>query len=173
MESPIWVCKHGYLENYREGYSHECHDTPKIEQKPIEGQVYRVIKYVDAGRADGLKVVKDVYDIGLQYPKLTEEELMKMNNLSRVKAYYIHREFYQPNYDNAALLETVPDFRNTLLWSPLVSTNEKGEATVEFFCSDINTGFVGKIEGVSREGLLGTKDFEFAVRKTKPLKSGK
>jgi hypothetical protein len=113
---------------------------------------------------------QDICGIIYHYPKFTEEEILKMNNLSRVKAYYIHREFYQPNYDNAALLETVPDFRNTLLWSPLVSTNEKGEATVEFFCSDINTGFVGKIEGVSGEGLLGAKDFEFAVRKTKPVK---
>jgi hypothetical protein len=94
----------------------------------------------------------------------TEEELLARNNLSRIKAYYVRREFYEPKYDNTDLLnDPSPDYRNTLLWKPMVVTDEKGEATLEFFCSDINTGFVGRIEGVSGEGLLGKSDFEFSV----------
>lgn len=170
LESPFWVCKHGYLEGYKDGYSHECNDTTRT--KPVDGKTYRLIKYV---RIDGsrLEVVADVYDIEFQDPKFTEEELLKMNNLSSLKAYYVHREFYQPNYDNVTWQDSLSDFRNTLLWRPLVITNEKGEATVEFFCSDLNTGFVGTIEGINGEGLLGTKDFEFSVRKILPAKSGK
>jgi len=39
---------------------------------------------------------------------------------------------------------------------------------VSFFCSDINTEFVGRIEGVGGEGLLGAGYFKFTVRKLKP-----
>ena len=168
LDLNIWVCKHGYLEGYKVGYSHECNDTTNT--KPIEGKTYRLIKYEPIGRG---KIVRDVSDIEYHDPKFTEEELLKMNNLSRVKAYYAHREFYQPNYDKETADDLLPDFRNTLLWKPSVVTNERGEATLEFFCSDINTRFVGKIEGVGGEGLLGTKDFEFAVIGRKPINQGK
>jgi len=96
---------------------------------------------------------------------LTEEELLKKFNLSRVKAYYSTREFYKPNYDQKTEEVFIPDFRNTLLWEPSVITNEKGEATLSFYCSDINTDFVGRIEGVGGDGLLGTGYFNFKVRK--------
>ena len=103
------------------------------------------------------------------FPKITEEELLIINNLTRVKAYYANREFYNPNYDQETE-EVIPDFRNTLLWEPSVITDEKGEATLSFFCSDINTDFVGRIEGVNGEGLLGTGYFKFTVRKLKPTR---
>jgi len=87
-----------------------------------------------------------------------------MNNLSRIKAYYVRREFYEPKYDNADLLnDPSPDYRNTLLWKPMIVTDEKGEAALEFYCSDINTRFAGNIEGLNGEGLLGTHSFEFSV----------
>jgi hypothetical protein len=169
----VWVCKHGYLENYRPGYSHgpSCHgnDGDTAKPKPIEGKQYRVIKYEYVPKYGGV-VVTDVFNMIWHYPKFTEEELLQMNNLSRVKAYYPHREFYQPNYDKETGGVLISDFRNTLVWAPSVNTNEKGEATVEFFCSDLNTGFVGRIEGVSGEGLVGTEDFEFTVLKTKSIR---
>ena len=40
---------------------------------------------------------------------------------------------------------------------------KKGEAEVSFYCSDINTGFVGIAEGVDGMGLLGTGKCEFGV----------
>lgn len=95
-----------------------------------------------------------------------------MNNLSRIRAYYVHREFYRPVYDETAPPDGYPDFRNTLLWSPLTVTDENGEATVEFYCSDLNTGFVGTIEGLNGEGLLCNENFEFSVIKAKPSDQG-
>jgi hypothetical protein len=100
-------------------------------------------------------------------PRFTEEQLLKINNLSRIKAYYGNREFYKPDYDKMILETNIPDFRNTLLWEPSVITDKNGEATLSFFCSDINTDFVGRIEGVGGEGLLGTGFFKFTVRKLK------
>jgi len=40
---------------------------------------------------------------------------------------------------------------------------------IEFFCSDIHTGFVGIVEGVSGDGKLASETFEFKVLKTKPF----
>jgi len=99
-----------------------------------------------------------------QNQRFTEKELLERYNLSRIKSYERRREFYEPKYDNTALLnDPSPDFRNTLLWKPMIVTDEKGEAVLEFFCSDINTHFVGNIEGISGEGMLGTTGFEFSV----------
>jgi hypothetical protein len=98
---------------------------------------------------------------------LTEEELLRLNNLFKIKAYFSKHEFYQPNYDKEYIPISVPDYRNTLMWNPSIITNEKGEATVSFYCSDLNTEFVGKIEGVGGDGLLCTDSFKIKVRKLK------
>jgi hypothetical protein len=128
--------------------------------KPTPGNwYYQMIAY-------GTPAEHLVY-IVYQPPRMNEDELLKLNNLSRVKAYYGNREFYKPNYDKKSEADIIPDFRNTLLWEPSVITDEKGEATLSFFCSDINTDFVGRIEGVGGEGLLGSGYFKFTVRKLK------
>ena len=84
-----------------------------------------------------------------------------MNNLWRTKGYYAAREFYKP--DEIDMQLSTPDARNTLLWEPSVITDEKGEAEVSFYCSDINTGFTGVVEGVDGTGLLGSGKCEFRV----------
>ena len=98
-----------------------------------------------------------------QGEEFTEEELLRMNNLWRVKGYYGTREFYQP--DELDMQSPMPDARNVLLWKPDIVTDEKGEAEVEFFCSDINTSFVGVMEGTDGLGNLGTSQCEFRVLK--------
>jgi hypothetical protein len=134
---------------------------PYLEKKPIPGKVYFVIYNYNT---PGEYTRRETYF----RPKYTEDELLKLNNLSRVKAYYGKREFYQPIYDKEKQDDIIPDYRNTLLWEPEVITDENGEAKLNFFCSDLNTDFVGRIEGVSGEGLLGTGYFKFTVRKLIP-----
>ena len=97
------------------------------------------------------------------YPQYTEEELLKMNGLARIKGYYPKKEFYQPDYDKEQ--DPLPDYRNTLLWAPNIITDESGNATLEFFTSDINSAFYGIVEGISANGLLGKATFEFIVTK--------
>jgi hypothetical protein len=128
------------------------------EKKPIPGKTYAVIYLYDTPGEYTRKVT-------YYYPKYSEEELLIRNNLSRVKAYYGNREFYKPDYDQNPGDIHIPDYRNTLLWEPSVITDEKGEATLSFYCSDINTFFIGRIEGVGGEGLLGNGSFNFSVRR--------
>lgn len=163
-----WVCEcataEDYLNDY-DGYSHHPAGSPGDNYKgkrlaPVNGKQYTLIKYEPKGR-NGIWIVTDIKYKIYQGPEFTEEELLKMNNLYRTKGYYASREFYQPDEVDMSL--STPDARNTLLWQPSVITDEKGEATVSFYCSDINTGFVGIAEGVDGTGLLGTGKCEFRV----------
>ena len=165
-----WVCDcnsrtpNGYLNDYM-GYSHHptgCSSCYPVLKKsiPINGKDYELIKYEPIGK-NGAWIVTDIKTITYNGPEFTEEELLRMNNLWRTKGYYTSREFYQP--DEIDMQFSTPDARNTLLWAPSVITDEKGEAEVHFYCSDINTGFIGVVEGVNGNGLLGNAKCEFRV----------
>lgn len=144
-----------------------CH--PGSRRKPVEGKEYTVLrdngyKFLPNGRI----AFWDFYRINYKYPKLTEEELLRRNNMGRVKGYYAYKEFYQPNYeDQNEQSASLPDFRNTLIWEPSLITDKNGEATISFFCSDLPLLFTGHIEGVSGEGLLGSTRFELSVKEAK------
>jgi hypothetical protein len=151
LSTADYVCRYNVL---------NCRNHPNLfdNRKPVEGAKYLV--------ESGGGYLYEVYH-ARQGPKLTEKQLLKMYNLSKTKAYFNSREFYNPNYDKENAENNLPDFRNTLLWEPSVITDEKGEATLSFYCSDIYTDFIGRIEGVSSDGLLGTEYFNFTVRKLK------
>ncbi|GAA3974938.1 hypothetical protein [Mucilaginibacter dorajii] len=132
--------------------------------KPIEGQKYTIwVGATPPTKAPFSFGTGDFKEIIYHYPKFTEEELLKKFNLTRIKGYYEKREFYQPNYDKES--DPLPDYRNTLLWAPVMITDKNGEATLNFFCSDINSNFIGTVEGVGSNGLLGKKEFYFNVIK--------
>jgi hypothetical protein len=149
-----YVCEYGYLNcpyHTRDDYG---------STKPIPGNWYNQI--LGAG-TPAIRVVRVPY----LPPNFSEEQLLGMSNLSRVKSYVKVREFYKPDYDKKNGDELIPDFRNTLLWEPSVFTDMKGEVTLSFYCSDINSTFTGRIEGVGGDGLLGAAYFNFNVRKVK------
>lgn len=99
--------------------------------------------------------------------QFTEAELLAIFNIASIKGYYGKKVFYEPIYDEVTINDPHADYRNTLYWKPDLITNVQGEATVSFFCSDINTSFLGSVEGVSGDGLLGAENFEFSVKKNK------
>ena len=120
--------------------------------KPVEGVIY-----------------DNMNGVPYRYPdsNLTEAQLLEMFNITMIKGYYGKKVFYEPIYDEVTITDPTPDYRNTLFWKPDIITNKQGEATVDFFCSDLNTIFLGNIEGVSGDGLIGAENFEFNVRKNK------
>ena len=60
-------------------------------------------------------------------------------------------EFYNPDYSNAKLPE-VKDYRRTLYWNPNVTTDNFGQATIEFYNSSACTSVDVSAEGVTRFG---------------------
>ncbi len=134
------------------------------DERPIEGHTYIVWTGPNPPTThpfsfDATNTKRIVY----HYPQYTEEELLKKFGLAQSKGYYPKKEFYQPDYDKEK--DPLPDYRNTLLWAPDIVTDENGNATLEFFSSDINTRFYGLIEGISGNGIIGKSDFEFTVTK--------
>jgi len=134
------------------------------DERPVEGQTYIVWTGPNPPTSHPFSFNStNTKQIVYHYPKYTEEELLKMWGLARAKGYYPKKEFYQPDYDKAP--DPLPDYRNTLLWAPDIITDENGNATLEFFSSDINTAFYGIVEGISGTGMVGKCDFEFMVTK--------
>ena len=163
----VYVCTTcNYLINYRTDYSAHHNELGKCRAEgrkpPVWGKTYEIAKFKYNASGSHF-IVEDRQTVIYQGVVYTEEELLRMNNLWRVKGYYGTREFYQP--DELDMQSPLPDARNVLLWKPDIITDEKGEAEVEFFCSDINTSFVGVIEGTDGLGNLGTSQCEFRVLK--------
>lgn len=158
------TCKH--LINYRTDYNAHHNPLGKCPAKgrvpPVRGKSYVIAKFKYIG-SGGYFVVEDQQTIIYQGIFYTEEELLRMNNLFRIKGYYGKREFYQP--DELDIQSPIPDARNVLLWKPDIITDEQGKAEVDFFCSDVNTGFVGVIEGTDGIGNIGSSNCEFRVVK--------
>ena len=159
-----YVCGCGYLQNYKPDYNAHpwwkpCHISSDKRTTPIEGKQYEIVKFKHLGGNQFSLIDKQTVVYHANH--YSEEELLRMNNLWRTKGYYGKREFYQP--DEVDIQLSTPDARNTLLWAPSVITDEKGEAEVHFYCSDINTGFIGVIEGIDGNGLLGNAKCEFRV----------
>lgn len=163
--NPAWVCECSpqYLNDYLPGYTHHPQGSARSGNYkrllPEHGRFYRLIKYEP--KEDGIWYVKDIKELEYRGPYYSDEELLRMNNIWREKGYYGKREFYHA--DEADMLTSVPDARNTLFWAPDIVTDAKGEATVSFFCSDINTVFDIYAEGVGENSLLGFNKEKFRV----------
>lgn len=78
----------------------------------------------------------------------------------------LQREFYSPLYETPAQnASRTPDFRNLLYWTPEVKTDEQGFSKLSFYSSDKKGKFLVVIEGLTQNGLAGTKKLEFDVNK--------
>jgi len=77
----------------------------------------------------------------------------------------LQREFYSPAYDTKEQLENrIPDFRNTLLWSPAVHTSKDGKATIQFYSSDLAGRYVVVLQGMSANGDFVSAIHAFEVK---------
>ncbi|NLR62584.1 hypothetical protein HGH93_31115 [Chitinophaga polysaccharea] len=172
-KSPVYTDKYlGYLDSIAkyEGntdYVGECGwlNCPdgRTNIKPVEGKTYPVFSPEVKSHRQRVILTKDnFHEVVYHYPKYTEAELLKVTKMGIVKGYYQSREFYEPDYDK----ESNPgiDTRNTLLWKPVIVTDKNGEATVQFFCSDVARQFMGIAEGVTGDGVLGVGQFKFRIR---------
>lgn len=132
--------------------------------KPVEGVTYSELAEPRRSQVSGHPfsfTTNDYKKVTYHYPKYTEEDLLKKFKMAIVKGYFKSKEFYEPDYDKIDKSES--DMRNTLLWKQIV-TDKNGEAVLSFFCSDISSQFMGIVEGVGDEGLLGVSRFSFSVK---------
>lgn len=88
---------------------------------------------------------------GTAYPKLS--------------GYDVPREFYSPKYALAdERPKTIPDFRATLYWNPIIKTDADGKAAVTFWNSDEKTSVRVAVEGISGAGTPAVGKVEYTVK---------
>jgi hypothetical protein len=74
------------------------------------------------------------------------------------------REFYAPRYDTQLALQgRIPDFRNLLHWAPDVDTDAQGKAQLSFYTSDQAGHYRVIVQGMTKNGMAGSKTFTFEV----------
>jgi hypothetical protein len=61
-------------------------------------------------------------------------------------------------------MNRTPDLRNTLYWNPLLKTNSRGEADVEFMTSDLPGEYIIDVHGISGSGNTETIRKSFIVK---------
>ena len=77
----------------------------------------------------------------------------------------LQREFYAPRYDTPALRQSrLPDYRNLLYWNPSVISWSNTPQNLEFYTGDQAGKYVVVVQGMSANGLSGSKIFTFDVK---------
>ncbi|VAW23004.1 hypothetical protein MNBD_BACTEROID01-2230 [hydrothermal vent metagenome] len=59
-----------------------------------------------------------------------------------------------PDYSKIEPQTRIPDLRYLICWKPDVKLNDKGEATVEFYTSDVEGEFIVKVVALSNDGEI-------------------
>lgn len=68
----------------------------------------------------------------------------------------LKEEFYSPEYSADSLKSSrIPDYRNTLYWSPENHIDDNGKTFVEFYTSDESADYTIVVRGISEDGKQG------------------
>jgi hypothetical protein len=66
-------------------------------------------------------------------------------------------EFVSPVYDDESKrLSRKPDFRNVLYWNPHIETDNDGNASIEFYTSDLEGEFAVVVKAIAKDGQLSS-----------------
>jgi hypothetical protein len=76
----------------------------------------------------------------------------------------LKREFYSPKYENEDQKKSrLPDQRYLLYWNPKVITGKDGHQQLEFYTSDIPGEYKIVVEGITKDGHVGSSSASFKV----------
>ncbi len=77
----------------------------------------------------------------------------------------LQREFYSPSYHTEALVNSrMPDFRNTLYWSPNLVVDKAGNSKFSFYTADRKGNYLVVIQGVDENGNPVSTTTTFQVK---------
>ncbi len=80
------------------------------------------------------------------------------------KGYYTSRQFYAPKYDDPKTNLVVADLRSTIHWIPNILTNEKGNASFEYFNAGSKGTYRVVVEGLDSDGHIGRRVYRYQVQ---------
>jgi hypothetical protein len=99
------------------------------------------------GDLDG--IVLNPHAVVLDYPGIPEK-----------------REFFAPQYTTEEQINSrMPDYRTLLYWSPEISFDTEQKKQISFYSSDLPGKYVLVVQGLSKQGVPGTQEIYFTVKK--------
>jgi hypothetical protein len=135
----------------------------------------KILMNYDPLKVNKLEVITNKYINGeFIYPGIVnfttyhgDMEELKLDSKAVILDYeglQLKREFYSPVYKTEQqALSRLPDFRDLLYWAPNVQTDTSGQATVEFYTSDMKGKYVAVLQGMDDAGYAGSYYFTFDV----------
>lgn len=126
-----------------------CMNHYHTGKKPVVGQEY---KYAGpAATPTGMIIYKHCMTCRSCYVEKAQTFLTAISG--------IHLPWEPYNVDSVKFDPTLPALYSTLYWSPLVLTDDKGEAVFAFYTNDIKGRFVTLLQGMSSVGALKGQAF--------------
>lgn len=80
------------------------------------------------------------------------------------KGYTSSRVFYSPKYEVTRSTMQGLDYRSTVYWNPRVLTDEKGNASFEFYNADGKGTYRVIAEGIDKDGNIGRTNYRYKVQ---------
>ena len=101
--------------------------------------------------------------------KISKDELLAMlpknNEIEFIPGgYSTGRTFYSPKYENTSGNTAGGDYRSTIYWNPVITTDKTGNASFEFFNSDGAGTYKAIIEGIDKDGNIGRYVYRYKVQ---------
>lgn len=85
--------------------------------------------------------------------------------LTEYNGLQVKREFYSPVYKTTEQVRSrEPDRRNVLFWAPAIRTTSSGKGEIEFYTSDVRGKYAVSVQGISDDGLPGSRILTFDVK---------
>lgn len=130
-------------------------DPLKIKKVEIMARKY----YLGGLTADGIVSFKTYEGDLAGYQLDANAVVVEYDGLQR------EREFYAPVYETGAQINSrIPDTRNALYWAPRIKTAGAGPQQLSFYTGDLKGKFAVVVQGISKDGLAGSKCFTFEVK---------
>lgn len=125
----------------------------------IDPSIISRINIVNRRFYSGRNVFEGIVDIDTKVNYIDTLELDKNVSILNYDGLQLKRKFYSPVYESEAQRSSrLPDFRNVLFWSPDINTGSAGNASVEFYSSDLKGKFVIVVHGITPDGRMGDKN---------------
>lgn len=135
------------------GFDAEHFDVSSIENVKVLTDPNDILKYT--------AYANSIIEITTKRGKAKSKSTFSKNSEIAPHGIHLTKKFNSPVYSHLSILGS--DNRTTLIWEPSVTLNDKGEATIVFYTSDVIGTFIGKVEGfVNGESVLAS--FRFNVK---------
>jgi TonB-dependent SusC/RagA subfamily outer membrane receptor len=83
--------------------------------------------------------------------------------VSKIAGFNVPRDFYAPAYVTTQPQSTIPDYRSTIFWAPMLRTDKNGKVKIQYFNSDATTTVDIQAEVFSPAGVPGYGKSSYSV----------